>query len=116
LKILEESYELVTTKNRVVEEGADVMAHLLMYLNAKGTPIRSIITELNCRANKLREIERLVAENQQKDAEKSKIAYIGVMGSKYIRHLDKAASNLFGLRINRGQNRNLELELTIEDQ
>ena len=34
-KILEETYEFELTKDRIVEEGADLMAHLLMYLNAK---------------------------------------------------------------------------------
>jgi len=57
LKILEESFELVTTKRRVVEEGADLLAHMLMYLNAKNVPIASILSELDIRANKLKELE-----------------------------------------------------------
>ena len=56
LKIQEESFELITSKDRVTEEGADLLAHLLMFLNSKNIPLKSIMTELNGRANKLKDL------------------------------------------------------------
>lgn len=43
---MEESFEFSLTKNRVVEEGADMISHMLMYLNAKGISFQEIIKEL----------------------------------------------------------------------
>jgi phosphoribosyl-ATP pyrophosphohydrolase len=34
-----------------VEEGSDLIAHLLMYFNAKHIPLSALMQELNCRAN-----------------------------------------------------------------
>lgn len=49
---MEESFEFITTKARFAEEGADTIAHLLMYLNAKNVSIKTIMAELNFRANR----------------------------------------------------------------
>ena len=47
---------MISSKDRVVEEGADLLAHIMMFLNAKDIPLKSIMTELNCRANKVRDL------------------------------------------------------------
>lgn len=43
-KFIEESFEFIHTKTRFAEEGADTIAHLLMYLNAKNVSIKTIMT------------------------------------------------------------------------
>ena len=40
LKIQEETFELIISKDRVTEEGADLLAHLLMFLNSKNIPLK----------------------------------------------------------------------------
>ena len=87
-KVLEESYELVTSKNRAVEEGADLFAHLLMYFNARKIPVKQVMTELDCRANKVRSLTDLVNKNIDKKDKFGKIEYIGVPQSKYFEPLE----------------------------
>lgn len=64
-KFIEESFEFIHTKTRFAEEGADTIAHLLMYLNAKNISIRTIMTELNFRANKVRALEDLAVDRKK---------------------------------------------------
>ena len=41
-KFMEECFEFSISKNNIVNEGADVIAHMLMYLNSKNIPFSSI--------------------------------------------------------------------------
>lgn len=56
---MEESFEFITTKTRFAEEGADTIAHLLMYLNAKNVSIKTIMAELSFRANRNSSLSQL---------------------------------------------------------
>lgn len=56
---MEESFEFINTKTHFAEEGADTIAHLLMYLNSKKVSIKTIMSELNFRANKDKALEEL---------------------------------------------------------
>ena len=62
------------------------------------------MTELNGRANKLKDLEELVSGEKKKV---EKFACMGLMESKYIRKLDQSAENLLGISIKRFKGRSL---------
>jgi hypothetical protein len=98
------------SKNRIVEEGADLIAHMLMYLNTKGIPFQDIMRELEVRSTIIKpKLDSI--QNETK-----KIVYLGVMGGKHYEKIDKVMLFSLGIRVIRATNRSLKLTFTIENQ
>ena len=93
-----------------MEEGADVISHMLMYLNAKGIPFQSIMKELEVRSTQVKQ-KKTKLSNEEK-----KCVYMGVMGGKHFEKIDKAMLKCLGIRVIRPSSRSLKLSHAIEDQ
>jgi len=110
-KLMEEFWEVVCASDTAqVMECSDLIVHLMMYLNGKGISMEDILNELNRR----RWNPRLVSERQIKKRDPNKLI-LAITGSKYSSKTDKFAEDVLGIKIMRGEGRDLNLKYAIAD-
>ena len=108
-KLMEEFWEIVTASRETqVLECADLLVHLLMYINGMGIQLDDILNELNARRWNPHLIKSIAGE---KLVENNVI--IAITPSKYTHKTDKFAETELGVKIKRGVGRNMRIDYDI---
>ena len=111
-KLMEEFWEIVTAdrdyKRIKVHECADLLVHLIMYLNGHRISIDDILNELNARRWNPHLMKKTVVE-------KRTTIVLAVTSAKYADKTDRFIKEHLGVQLIRGKGRSMKLDYKIVD-
>lgn len=113
-KVMEEFWEVTTASSATeVDECADLIVHLLMYLNGKGISLDAILNELNARRwnpRLIKKIKNITSDRSENDV------ILAITPSKYTTKTDTFAETELGFKIIRPVGRDMKVCYEIIDK
>lgn len=113
-KVMEEFWEVTTASSATeVDECADLIVHLLMYLNGKGISLDAILNELNARRWNPRLVRQI---NETRSDRGDNDIILAITPSKYTTKTDTFAETELGFKIIRPEGRDMTVRYQITNE
>lgn len=112
-KILEELIEIMASnEENITLECADLLFHLIAFINGiKGTSIEDVLNELNSRKHSVTLVNKVISHK----VVDPNVVTLGIAASKYSHKTDKYILDRLGVKIIRGEGRNMKVTFEIVD-